>query len=61
MFKLQIETGNAAFADDTGAELARILRELARRIEIGMHTSGGATVRDANGNKVGSWSYEESE
>lgn len=34
MFKVTIETGNDAFADDNpGAEIARILRELAKQVE----------------------------
>jgi hypothetical protein len=60
MFKLEIETGNEAFAEDPGAELARMLRVLAGRLAIGLHTSDKGTLRDSNGNRVGSWSYEES-
>jgi hypothetical protein len=62
MFKLQIETSNAAFVDDTGAEIARILRRVAQSAEnIGQLINCEIYIRDANGNKVGSWSYEESE
>lgn len=56
MFRLEIETTNAAFGDDPGAdrerELARILREVAARAETGQ-TSGA--VHDYNGNTVGTW------
>lgn len=53
MFKMQIETDNAAFQDGAaGAETARILRLIADRLESGS-TSGVAL--DYNGNKVGAW------
>jgi len=56
MFKIEFETDNAAFQDGDGpAEVARILQILAVKVEDGQ-TSG--TVRDINGNTVGSWSYE---
>ena len=53
---LSIDTTNAAFdGDDRGPELARILRELADRLEDGrfgpMDTA--APLRDINGNRVG--------
>ena len=56
MFTLTIETENAAFADDPGAEVARILREAADTVE----TSGDFTVylNDINGNRVGSFTLE---
>lgn len=50
MFKLTIETGNAAFDDCPGAEVARILREAATAIERGTR---GAPLHDINGNRVG--------
>lgn len=50
MFTLTIDTGNDAFFLDTGAELARILRETADRLENG---DTGAPVYDYNGNTVG--------
>jgi hypothetical protein len=56
MFQLQISTANAAFHDgDTGEEVARILRDLAARVEAG-RTSG--TVFDVNGNRCGKWGYD---
>ena len=53
MFKLEFETGNAAF--DETEEISRILRDVARRIETGA-TSG--KIRDTNGNAVGSFSFD---
>jgi hypothetical protein len=68
-FELTIDTGNAAFHDDDGPrpapELARILREVAddiegtgavpyRRSDDGrLHAE--QTIRDINGNRVGSY------
>lgn len=60
-FKLEIpSTLNAAFDEEegnAGAELARILRELAARVEGGVPTGDDASILDVNGNTVGSWSY----
>jgi hypothetical protein len=55
-FKMQFETDNAAFDDDKGAEIARILRDAADTIERSIGTRGGDVfVRDSNGNKVGKY------
>lgn len=48
---LTISMDNAAFGDDPAAELARILRDLADRVE--RVNPENISVRDANGNKVG--------
>lgn len=56
MFKVEIETGNAAFEDDRNMELARILRQIAERLENG---EDAGRVLDINGNKVGSFEMEE--
>ena len=59
MFSLRIETENAAFCDDlTGEpapapEVARILRDLADRIEAEADAAGPFRLRDINGNTVG--------
>lgn len=55
-FVLAINMDNAAFEDDAGDELRRILRHLSRDI-IGDHPEVGddGRVRDANGNTVGAW------
>jgi hypothetical protein len=58
-FSLTIQTDNAAFGDgddaEMCAELARILREVAARLEAGEDTG---RVRDYNGNTVGRYSIE---
>jgi hypothetical protein len=50
-FKLTIETENAAFDDEPEAEVARILRAVAERLEIAGLTDGACY--DVNGNRVG--------
>ncbi len=51
MFRVKIETGNAAFDNDSD-EVARILRELADKIcEDGCYQT--IKLRDINGNTVG--------
>jgi len=47
---ITIDTGNAAFEDDAGAECARILRDAATALERGTR---GAPLHDYNGNRVG--------
>lgn len=54
MFKLELETGNAAFDDCPITEAARILRDIADNLESGSQIGGGP-ARDANGNRVGWW------
>lgn len=56
-FTLKINSmDNAAFADGNAAvETARILREVATRLESG-HESG--LVREINGNTVGQWDID---
>ena len=50
-----IKTDNAAFEDDPTAEVARILRELAKRIDSHSRFSPGIQLRlrGFNGNEVG--------
>lgn len=51
----KIESGNAAFSDgNAGSEVARILREVARKVEDSQDGSG--RVMDVNGNACGHWS-----
>lgn len=58
MFTLKIETMNAAFAEDPGAELARILRGIADRArDLGPPLGDRGAIHDANGNTVGTWRY----
>ena len=53
--KIQFSTDNAAFDDDNMRDaIARILRDIARKVEHG--TSNG-TVRDVNGNSIGTWQF----
>ncbi len=48
---LRIKMDNAAFEDDPG-ELARILRDLADKVENGVTDGDQFVARDINGNKV---------
>ena len=54
MFKLEFETGNAAFDGAEFPETAEVLRRLADQIENPASTSG--PIRDSNGNTIGRWS-----
>ena len=53
-FTLNIDCNNAAFEGDTDAEVARILKEVAEKIEGG---ASSGTISDINGNRVGYFSY----
>lgn len=56
MAKLRIVIGldNSAFEPQAGAEIARILRELAEKFEAGSDGGrGNRVIRDINGNRVG--------
>ncbi len=56
--KIDIDTSNAAFDDDNGgAEAARILRDLADRLEGSgvLARSDTKILRDVNGNTVGTY------
>lgn len=59
--KVDIQCDNDAFVDLSAydgfdrAEVSRILRRLADRIDAGVT---GGDVRDLNGNKVGNWDLE---
>lgn len=56
MFKIEIDTGNAAFEDEgKGYEIARILRDIADKVENGAESG---IARDINGNKVGTFEVE---
>ena len=50
MFKLEIETTNAAFDDDPSYEVTRLLDSVYRRVTEGEYSG---SLRDYNGNKVG--------
>ena len=47
---ITIETGNDAFEPDPSVELARILKKLAKGLEVSF---APATIQDINGNTVG--------
>lgn len=51
-FSLTVDMGNAAFDEAPSPELARILRDVATRVEDGEREGA---VRDVNGNKVGTF------
>jgi hypothetical protein len=55
-FKLEIHADNAAFDPDPTPELARLLRELADKVETyGKVGYPFGRLRDLNGNQVGRW------
>ena len=51
MFTIKIKTDNAAFTESKALEIARILRELAEKIE--RSDSLDHVIMDYNGNNVG--------
>ena len=55
MLKIEIKTDNAAFTECPQDECARILRDIAEKMEIGC--VDGVCI-DYNGNRVGSWELE---
>lgn len=57
-FEVYIECGNNSAFADPGPELARILRELARRVEVAGPVDDSWSLADVNGNLVGSASLE---
>ena len=54
-FTLSFDTNNAAFDIDMNSEIARILRDLAERIEYDDVVQQNKHVRDINGNIVGTY------
>lgn len=58
--KIEIDMNDAAFGEDPGAEIARILRDLAQNLEGSVPKNffdGGLVMplRDLNGNLVGAF------
>jgi hypothetical protein len=51
-FTLTIDCDNAAFEDHPGSEVARILKEVARKLPAD-DLGSGFKLRDVNGNTVG--------
>jgi hypothetical protein len=58
MFKLEINTDNAAFEPTWVGEVARLLRETADRIE-GSPSPDIGHLRDTNGNSIGGWRFSD--
>jgi hypothetical protein len=59
-FTLNIKTDNAAFGEDDDertAEISRILRNIAARLDDGTDLARG-TAYDINGNPVAEWVHE---
>ena len=54
MFKLSFDTDNDAFAKYPWIEAARILTEIARKLE---DRADGGVVKDDNGNTIGEWEF----
>jgi len=52
--EIRIESENAEFTENAELETARILHDIADRIENGY---GGGSCMDINGNKVGTWYF----
>lgn len=53
---IEIETENDAFTNGVGFELARILRQLADRVEYVCEETS-VPLHDINGNKVGEFNH----
>jgi hypothetical protein len=58
MFKLQFDTDNEIFSTNPGAEIERILHDVASKAHTVAFPGGNHSGRifDENGNGVGSWS-----
>jgi hypothetical protein len=58
--KITIRCDTPAFKDDPGAEVARILRELAQDIDVWLTSNGGDIgIHDVTGNRVGKFEVKE--
>lgn len=59
-FTLEIELDNDAFTDDADMEIARLLRDAAKRVNGGLlGRRGKMLLRDVNGNTVGGYWLKE--
>lgn len=54
-FIVRLEADNAAFDEDPRYEIARILRDIADRVENGCELNLHQNARDINGNPVGTF------
>lgn len=57
-FHLYVTCDNAAFEESVPAELARILRNVATRLERGEDCGSFRSILDVNGNVVGSFALK---
>lgn len=55
-FVVEIRCDDDAFADDPTPEVVRLLRQVARRVELDGESCGGLV--DVNGNSCGLYKYE---
>lgn len=60
-FHLHITAENAAFGEEPAGEIARILREVANRIEAGENIDKYRNLHDLNGNVVGVFALKDEE
>jgi hypothetical protein len=60
-FRLTIDCDNDAFAYDRQDYIAALLRDVADSVEAGGNISHPINIRDANGNRVGSFVLTEAE
>lgn len=58
-FTLQMTCDNDAFQDDQNAEIVRILRSIADRIESGDQYNTFRNIHDSDGNIVGVFALKE--
>jgi len=61
MITIKIETDNDAFVRDNQNEQARILRDLADKLEHACGNVYDYTLHDVNGNSVGYYDYTQDE
>ena len=54
-FDCIINMDNDAFADDQHFELSKIIKKIAREVDEFAYSERTKTIRDANGNKIGTW------
>jgi hypothetical protein len=59
-FKLEIDTGDNAFAENPAWKIYRILNTFCRHLEWESpnHALGSGNLYDINGNLVGQWTHE---
>ena len=57
-FDLSFTMDNAAFKGNSGEEAARILRDIAHKLETSGSTAQGSPIRCLNGGVIGNYSFE---